>query len=160
MVALGLCNFAGSFIGSMPIGGSFSRCAVNAASGVKTPIGGLYSGIIVIMCLAFLMPACALIPRATLGAVVFCGVVFTIEYQIVKPIWNSKSKMLFNYEVYLQYFVFSGMDLLPGLSAFFVCLFYRLEVGIGVGVFIQMCTLVYSSARPRVEVEVVKVMFI
>ena len=93
MVALGICNFAGSFLGSMPVGGSFSRCAVNSASGVKTTLGGLYTGIIVILCLAFLMPACALIPKATLGAVVFCGVVFTIEYQIIKPIWNSKSKI-------------------------------------------------------------------
>ena len=49
------------------------------------------------------------------------------------------------------------MDLLPGLSSFFVCLFYRLEVGILFGVFIQMIGLVYSSARPKVVVEVVKV---
>jgi len=139
MIALGLCNVAGSFIGSMPVGGSFSRCALNASSGVKTSLGNIYSGILVILCLAILMPACALIPKATLGAVVFCGVVFNIEYQIIKPIWNSKP-----------------MDLLPGLSSFFVCLFYRLEVGILFGVFIQMIGLVYSSARPKVVVEVVK----
>ena len=92
MFALGVCNFAGSFVVSMPVGGSFSRCAVNSASGVKTPLGGLYSGIIVILCLLFLMPACALIPRATLGAVVFCGVIFTIEYTIIHHIWKSNSK--------------------------------------------------------------------
>ena len=84
MFALGVCNFAGSFVVSMPVGGSFSRCAVNSASGVKTTLGGLYSGMIVILCLLFLMPACALIPRATLGAVVFCGVIFTIEYNIIQ----------------------------------------------------------------------------
>ena len=49
------------------------------------------------------------------------------------------------------------MDLLPGLSSFFVCLFYRLEVGIAVSVFIQICTLLYASARPQVEVEDVNV---
>ena len=49
------------------------------------------------------------------------------------------------------------MDLLPGLSSFFVCLFFRLEVGIAVGVFIQLCTLLYASARPIVEVDLMKV---
>ena len=97
MIALGLCNVAGSFIGSMPIGAAFSRCALNAACGVRTTLGNLYSGIIVILCLAILMPACALIPKATLGAVVFCGVVFNIEYQIIKPIWNSKRKVIYRY---------------------------------------------------------------
>ena len=106
MVALGICNFAGSFLGSMPVGGSFSRCAVNSASGVKTTLGGLYTGIIVILRLAFLMPACALIPKATLGAVVFCGVVFTIEYQIIKPIWNSKSKINLNVQMLQTIFIF------------------------------------------------------
>jgi len=136
MVALGICNFAGSFIGSLPVGGSFSRCAVNSASGVKTTIGGFYTGIIVLLCLLFLMPACALIPKATLGAVVFCGVIFTIEYHIVKPMWNSHR-----------------IDLVPGLATFFVCLFYRLEAGIAVGVLLEVCSVLYISARPSVEVE-------
>ena len=159
MIALGLCNFAGSFVGSMPIGGSFSRCAVNSASGVKTPLGGLYTGIIVLLCLVFLMPACALIPKATLGAVVFCGVIFTIEYEIIKPIWTSYSKKnnIMKKIIFLYHFL--GMDLLPGLSTFFVCLFYRLEIGIGVGVLIQIFCVLYKVARPRVEVEEINVSF-
>lgn len=36
----------GSFVSSMPVTGSFSRSAVNHASGVRTPIGGLYTGIV------------------------------------------------------------------------------------------------------------------
>ncbi|GLG95330.1 Sodium-independent sulfate anion transporter [Gryllus bimaculatus] len=43
MVTLGLCNVAGSFFRSMPVCGSFSRSAVNNASGVRTPLGGLYT---------------------------------------------------------------------------------------------------------------------
>lgn len=44
MLTLGLCNVIGSFFQSMPITGSFSRSAVNNASGVRTPLGGLYTG--------------------------------------------------------------------------------------------------------------------
>jgi sodium-independent sulfate anion transporter 11 len=44
MITLGFCNIVGSFLLSMPISGSFTRSAVNNASGVRTPFGGLYTG--------------------------------------------------------------------------------------------------------------------
>lgn len=44
MLALGACNLISSFVGSMPISGALSRGAVNNASGVKTPFGGIYTG--------------------------------------------------------------------------------------------------------------------
>lgn len=44
MLTLGLCNVVGSFFQSMPVTGSFSRSAVNNASGVRTPLGGVYTG--------------------------------------------------------------------------------------------------------------------
>lgn len=44
MFTLGICNLIGSLFSSMPVNGSFSRSAVNNASGVKTPFGGLYTG--------------------------------------------------------------------------------------------------------------------
>ena len=37
MVALGICNFMSSFVSAMPITGSFSRTAVNSASGRALP---------------------------------------------------------------------------------------------------------------------------
>jgi len=45
MLALGLCNLAGSAVGSMPAMGSFSRSAVSNASGVRSPLSGLYTGV-------------------------------------------------------------------------------------------------------------------
>nr|CAD7587967.1 unnamed protein product [Timema genevievae] len=44
MLALGLSNVLGSFLGSMPVTGSFTRTAVNNASGVRTQIGGIITG--------------------------------------------------------------------------------------------------------------------
>ena len=92
MVALGICNLLGSFVQSMPTTGSFSRTAVNSSSGVKTPMGGIYTGALVILCLAFLMPYCAFIPKASLSAVIMTAVIFSVEYEVVMPIWSSKSK--------------------------------------------------------------------
>lgn len=40
----------------MPVTGSFSRTAVNATSGVRTPAGGVVTGVLVVLALAFLTP--------------------------------------------------------------------------------------------------------
>ena len=92
MIALGVCNLVGSFVSAMPTAGSFSRTAVNSVSGVRTTFGGIYTGLLVILALAVLMPFCAFIPKATLSAVIITAVIFSVEYHVVKPMWNSKSK--------------------------------------------------------------------
>lgn len=51
MVALGVCNVLASFVESMPVSGALSRGAVNHASGVATPAGGLYTGALVLLAL-------------------------------------------------------------------------------------------------------------
>jgi len=44
LMATGLCNIGNSFFHAYPGSGSFSRSAVTAASGVRTPMEGLYAG--------------------------------------------------------------------------------------------------------------------
>lgn len=44
MIAIGASNLLGSFVSSFPVTGSFSRTAVNSASGVRTALGGIYTG--------------------------------------------------------------------------------------------------------------------
>lgn len=44
MLTLGVCNIFGSFVSSMPAAGAFTRSAVISASGVRTPMAGIYVG--------------------------------------------------------------------------------------------------------------------
>ena len=44
MLAIGVSNILGSFASSMPVTGTFSRTAINAASGVQSPAGGIVTG--------------------------------------------------------------------------------------------------------------------
>lgn len=44
MRTLGVCNIVGSFVSSVPTCGAFTRSAVSNASGIQTPLAGLYSG--------------------------------------------------------------------------------------------------------------------
>jgi len=140
MIALGLCNVFGSFVLSMPTTGSFSRTAVNSASGVRSPFGGVFTGGLVILCLAFLIPFCAFIPKATLAAVIITAVIFSVEYEVVMPMWKSKR-----------------MDLVPAFLCFFVCILYELEFGILAGVAIQVVFILYHTARPGIQVQVKQV---
>ncbi len=92
MIAMGICNVMGSFVSSYPTTGSFSRTAVNAASGVRTQMGGIYTGALVLLALGVLMEYCAYIPKATLAAVIITAVIFSVEFHVIRPMWESKSE--------------------------------------------------------------------
>ncbi|KAF2899319.1 hypothetical protein ILUMI_06855 [Ignelater luminosus] len=136
MLAIGICNIASSFVSSMPVTGALSRGAVNNASGVKTTFGGIYTGIIVIASLHFFTPYFFYIPKASLAAVIIAAVVFMVEFHVIKPIWRTKKS-----------------DLIPACATFLSCLFFRLELGIVIGIGINVISLLYASARPSVNVE-------
>ncbi|GLG95334.1 Sodium-independent sulfate anion transporter [Gryllus bimaculatus] len=131
LMTLGLCNLLGSFASSFPVSGSFSRSAVNHASGVKTPMGGVFTGLLIILALAVLTPYFYYIPKASLAAVIICAVIFMIEYEVVKPMWKSSRK-----------------DLVPAFVTFMMCLILGVEYGIVIGVGVNLIFLLYPSARP------------
>ncbi|KAI8060341.1 sulfate transporter family-domain-containing protein [Gongronella butleri] len=70
IVAIGVSNILGSFFGAYPATGAFSRTAVMARSGAKTPLAGVFTGTIVVMALYVLTPCFYFIPEAVLAAVV------------------------------------------------------------------------------------------
>ncbi|CAH0564609.1 unnamed protein product [Brassicogethes aeneus] len=136
MIALGACNIVSSFVSSMPITGGLSRGAVNHASGVKTTFGGIYTGLMVILALVLLTPCFAYIPKASLAGVIIAAVVFMVELHVIKPMWRTKKS-----------------DVIPAVVTFVTCLFLRLEIGIVIGISINVLFLLYASARPTVSVE-------
>lgn len=105
MLSLGASNILGSCFRSMPVTGSFTRTAVNNASGVCTPLGGLVTGGLVLLALAFLTDAFYYIPKATLSAVVICAMVFLFEYESFFVLWRSRSEFgllkTFKFKIYL-----------------------------------------------------------
>lgn len=135
MVALGLCNMASSLVHSMPVSGALSRGAVNHASGVATPAGGLYTGALVLLALQYFTPYFYYIPKASLAAVIIAAVVFMMELHVFKPIWRTKK-----------------VDIIPGVVTFGACLLTRLELGIVLGIAVNLLFLLYASARPAVRV--------
>ncbi|KAH8376132.1 hypothetical protein KR200_000765, partial [Drosophila serrata] len=140
MVALGMCNIMGSFVLSMPVTGSFTRTAVNNASGVKTPLGGAVTGTLVLMALAFLTQTFYFIPKCTLAAIIIAAMISLVELHKIKDMWLSKKK-----------------DLFPFTVTLITCMFWSLEYGILCGIAANMVYILYSSARPQVDINLVKV---
>ncbi|XP_064857309.1 sodium-independent sulfate anion transporter isoform X1 [Oncorhynchus nerka] len=92
LFAIGLTNIMGSFVSAYPVTGSFGRTAVNSQTGVCTPAGGIVTGVVVLLSLAFLMPAFYYIPKASLAAVIICAVAPLVDYRVVMQFWRIRSE--------------------------------------------------------------------
>ncbi|HZZ93770.1 MAG TPA: SulP family inorganic anion transporter [Usitatibacter sp.] len=70
LLAVGAANVGGAFIGSMPAGGGTSQTAVNRNAGAKTQAASVVVAVVALATVLFLAPVLALLPNATLAAVV------------------------------------------------------------------------------------------
>jgi SulP family sulfate permease len=70
LLAVGLANVAGGFIGAMPAGGGTTQTAVNRAAGARTQVAELVTATVALATLLLLAPLIALMPQAALAAVV------------------------------------------------------------------------------------------
>uniref|UniRef100_A0A8C2F0X0 Solute carrier family 26 member 11 n=1 Tax=Cyprinus carpio TaxID=7962 RepID=A0A8C2F0X0_CYPCA len=134
LFAIGLTNIMGSFVSAYPVTGSFGRTAVNSQTGVCSPAGGIVTGVIVLLSLAFLMPLFFYIPKASLAAVIICAVSPMIDFRVPVQLWRVKR-----------------LDLLPFLVTFVVS-FWEVQYGIVGGVVVSGFMLLYIVARPKVKV--------
>ncbi|KFP09846.1 Sodium-independent sulfate anion transporter, partial [Egretta garzetta] len=134
LLAMGFANVLGSFVSSYPITGSFGRTAVNAQSGVCTPAGGLVTGALVLLSLAYLTSLFYYIPKAALAAVIISAVVPMFDAGIFRTLWRVKR-----------------LDLVPLCVTFLLC-FWEVQYGIVAGVLVSGILLLYSIARPPIKV--------
>jgi sodium-independent sulfate anion transporter 11 len=74
MVAIGVTNVIGPFLGGYPATGSFSRTAIKSKAGVKTPFAGVITGVIVLLAIYALTAVFFYIPNAALSAVIIHAV--------------------------------------------------------------------------------------
>lgn len=130
-LAIGLTNILGSFLSAYPVTGSFGRTAVNSQTGVCTPAGGIITGALVLLSLAFLMPLFSFIPKSSLGAVIICAVAPMIDISVPLQLWRVKK-----------------LDLLPFLVTFLFS-FWEVQYGILGGVLISGLMLLRDVARPK-----------
>jgi sodium-independent sulfate anion transporter 11 len=74
MVAIGVTNILGPFLGAYPATGSFSRTAIKSKAGVRTPFAGVITAIVVLLAIYALPAMFFYIPNAALSAVIIHAV--------------------------------------------------------------------------------------
>lgn len=139
MIALGLCTIMGSFVRSMPVAGSFTRTALNHASGVQTQAGGIVTSLIIILALSLLTSTFYFIPKASLA-----GLIITAMYSMV------------HFETFLNFWRHSKRELLVMQLTLIVSLTVGLEFGIMAGTLAEALILLYRTSRPRIQVKTIK----
>ncbi|KAI0401934.1 sulfate permease [Xylaria palmicola] len=74
LVAIGFTNVFGPFLGAYPATGSFSRTAIKAKAGVRTPLAGLWTALLVVLALYALTKVFFYIPMASLSGLIIHAV--------------------------------------------------------------------------------------
>uniref|UniRef100_A0A0B7AJE2 STAS domain-containing protein n=1 Tax=Arion vulgaris TaxID=1028688 RepID=A0A0B7AJE2_9EUPU len=134
LVAVGVANMMSSFVSSYPITGSFSRTAVNSQTGVRTPLGGIFTGGLVILALCVLTPWFYYIPKSALAAVIITAVLQMVDCRIIVTLWKANK-----------------WDLASLVVTFICSLVVGIEYGILIGIGASILLLLYPVARPKIK---------
>ncbi|ORX53071.1 sulfate permease [Hesseltinella vesiculosa] len=133
IIAIGFTNIWGAFFGAYPSTGSFSRTAIKARSGVRTPIAGVFSAAVVVLALYVLTPAFYYIPDAILAAVVIHAVVDLVS----GPSYIKRLAAVSLWELFVFF------------AAVIITFFTTVEYGIYASVGLSILILLFRIARPR-----------
>ncbi len=119
-IGQGVANLAAGIAGGFPVGGSFSRSALNRAAGAQTRWAGAVTGVVVLLCLPF-AGFLEKLPMAVLGAIVFGAVLKLLDPRPLLRYWGlSKLQALVAYATFgmtlwlaphVEYAVLAGIAL-------------------------------------------------
>lgn len=87
LIGQGLAKIAAAFCQSMPVSGSFSRSALNLASGARTGVSSLVAAAFVLMTLLFFTPLLYHLPKPALAAMIILAVANLIDVAAMRYAW-------------------------------------------------------------------------
>jgi SulP family sulfate permease len=132
LVGLGAANLGAGLFGGFPVTGGFSRTAVNADAGARTPLASLITVAILLVSLVLLTPLLGSLPSATLGAIVVVAVSSLVDWREARHVAKVKRG-----------------DLVPLGVAFVATLALGIEAGIAVAVATSLGLLFVRIMRPH-----------
>jgi SulP family sulfate permease len=135
LLAVGVGNFMGGLFQGYPVAGGFSRTAVNAQAGARTPVAALITALVVALSLLFLTPLFYYMPKAVLAAIIVTAVVGLVDLKEVEHLQKVKKA-----------------DLALLLLTFAATLGLGIVQGIGVGVGASLLWFVYKTTRPHLAI--------
>ncbi|EMG48418.1 SUL1 Sulfate permease 1 [Candida maltosa Xu316] len=133
VIAIGVNNLIGTFFNAYPATGSFSRSALKAKCGVRTPLAGIFTGAVVLLALYALTSAFYYIPKATLCAVII----------------HAVSDLIANYKVTWSFWKMSPLDCGIFLISVILTVFVTIEAGIYFAIAASVVLLLFRVAMPQ-----------
>jgi len=135
LLATGLANAGGAFLGAMPAGGGTTQTAVNRLAGACTQLAGAVAAAVALVTMLLLAPFIGLMPEATLAAIV---IVYSIG--LIRPIEFRRILNIRRMEFVWALAAFAGVVLLGTLQ------------GIVVAIVISLIALSSQEANPPLHV--------
>lgn len=135
LIAIGVTNTVGTVFNAYPATGSFSRSALKSKSGVRTPLAGIFTSLVVVVALYGLTPAFYWIPSAGLCAII----IHAVADLVAKP-----------YQVY-SYWCVSPLEFIIWLAAVIVTIFTTIEDGIYTSIAASFALMLVRIAHPRAK---------
>jgi len=132
-IGQGLANLIGSFFQSYPVSGSFSRTAINFATGAKTGVSSVISSLSVILALLFLTPLFTYIPKAALAALVISAVLMLFHPKEVFVLWKKNRH-----------------DGIVAVTVFVLALLTKPDYALLIGVMISLMFFLWKTMHPRI----------
>lgn len=135
LTGLGLANLFGGLFQSFAVAGGFSRTAINADSGAKTPLASLVTILVMVAALMVFNDALAPLPYAILGATIMASIIGLIDIATFRSAWQR-----------------DRLDAASFLAAFLGVLIFGLNTGLVIGLMVSFASLIWQSSQPHVAV--------
>lgn len=135
LIAIGVNNLIGTFFKAYPSTGSFSRSALKAKCGVRTPLAGIFTGGVVLLALYCLTSAFYYISKATLSAIII----------------HAVSDLIANYKVTWSFWKINPLDCGIFLIAVLITVFSSIENGVYFAICASVAILLFRVAKPNGE---------
>ncbi len=137
LIGQGLAKVAAAYSNSMPVSGSFSRSALNLASGAKTGMASIFSAMFVLITLLFFTKGLYHLPKPTLAAVIMMAVFGLIDFSVIKQAWKVRRA-----------------DGIAAVVTFLATLAFapNIQNGILTGIILSLILFLVHSMKPKVVV--------
>lgn len=135
LIGQGLAKIAAGFSGTFPTSSSFSRSALNLYAGAKSGWATVFSVVVVLIALLFLLPVLHHVPQAVLAAVVLVAVIGLIKPREFLRLWHISR---------VEAMIALATVAITVLSA------PRLYWGVLAGVLMSLSHFLYQRLHPRI----------
>ncbi|XP_017294236.2 prestin [Kryptolebias marmoratus] len=130
LIALGICNFVGSFFQTFAITSSMSRSLVQESTGGKTQIAGLLSSLVVLLVVVAIGYVFQPLPQAALAAIIMVNLIGIFkQFRDLPLLWRTSKIELTIWVVSFIASVLLGLDygLLAALAFAIITVIYRTQ---------------------------------